>query len=246
MIEIVKDGASHCLTINRPERRNALTNAMYKELDMALQAAQADTECRSVLITGAGGTFTSGNDLAEFQSTRGMADSPALAFLRTLANIDVPVIAAVEGQAIGVGVTLLQHCDFVYAGDSATFRMPFVSLGLCPEGGSSLLMAQLVGSRRAAQWLLLGTPFSAAQAHDSGFITAVSPAGRALDDARSTASALAGQPAQALRVSKQLLHAGGRHALNTAFDMERDKFSERLQSTEAQSAFTAFFERKKS
>lgn len=246
MIEIAKDGAGLCLTINRTERRNALTNAMYKDLDMALQAAQADPECRSVLITGAGGTFTSGNDLAEFQTNRDISDSPALAFLRTLANIDVPIIAAVEGQAIGVGVTLLQHCDFVYAGDSATFRMPFVSLGLCPEGGSSLLMAQLVGARRAAEWLLLGTPFSAAQAYDSGFITAVSTAGHALDDARTTAAALAEQPVQALRVSKQLLRMGGRAALNAAFDTERDRFGERLQSTEAQSAFKAFFDRKKS
>src|SRR5690606_3767813 len=155
------EGSCMTLTINRPERRNALTGSMYQALDQGLQAAQADPACHAVILTGAGDCFTAGNDLSEFQATRSLTDSPALAFLRTLANVDVPVIAAVEGHAVGVGVTLLQHCDFVYAGETAQFSMPFVSLGLCPEGGSSTLLAQLVGARRANEWLLLGRRFDA-------------------------------------------------------------------------------------
>ncbi len=245
MIVSSLDGRCLTLTIDRPERRNALTGAMYQALDQGLQKAQADPGCRAVILTGAGDCFTAGNDLSEFQAARrGIADSPALAFLRTLANIDVPVIAAVEGHAIGVGATLLQHCDFVYAGETALFSMPFVSLGLCPEGGSSTLLGQLVGARRAAEWLLLGQPFSAAQAWDSGFITGVAPAGQALSLARATAAALDKQPAQALRISKRMLREPGRADLMRSFDKERDLFSERLQSDEAQAAFRRFFERK--
>ncbi|MGB3288243.1 MAG: enoyl-CoA hydratase-related protein [Burkholderiaceae bacterium] len=245
MIGIASDGSCLTLTINRPERRNALTNAMYTELDHALQAAQADPGCNAVILTGTGGHFTAGNDLSEFQSKRGAGDSPALAFLRRLAGIDVPVIAAVEGRAVGVGVTLLQHCDFVYAAQDALFSMPFVSLGLCPEGGSSLLMARIAGPRRAAEWLLLGKSFDAAQARDSGLITATTAPGQALERARQTAAELARQPGQALRDSKRLLRRADRPALEQAFDAERDLFTQRLASDEAQAAFRRFFESKK-
>lgn len=232
------------LTINRPERRNALTHSMYQALDQGLQAAQADPACHAVILTGAGDCFTAGNDLGEFQTTRSVVDSPALAFLRTLANVDVSVIAAVEGHAIGVGVTLLQHCDFVYAGETAQFSMPFVSLGLCPEGGSSTLLVQLVGARRANDWLLLGRRFDAAEAYESGFITAISPTGHALIQAQATAELLGRQPAEALRLSKRLLREPGRPALMRTFDTERDLFTDRLKSDEAQAAFRRFFERK--
>lgn len=244
MIESHNDGSCMTLVINRPERRNALTNAMYKALDQGLQAAQADPGCRAVILTGTDSCFTAGNDLSEFQADRSLVDSPALAFLRTLANIDVPVLAAVEGHAIGVGVTLLQHCDFVYAGETANFSMPFVSLGLCPEGGSSTLLAQLVGARRAAEWLLLAKPFTATEALHSGFITAVSPPGQSLMQAQAVAAALAQQPSEALRISKRMLREPGRAALMRTFDIERDLFTERLKSEEAQAAFRKFFERK--
>lgn len=244
MITSTMEGRYVTLTINRPERRNALTSAMYHALDHGLQKAQADTGCHAVILTGTSDCFTAGNDLSEFQADRSAVDSPALAFLRTLANIDVPVIAAVEGHAVGVGVTLLQHCDFVYASETALFSMPFVSLGLCPEGGSSTLMAQLVGARRAAEWLLLGKPFSAEQACASGFITAVTPAGQALSAAQATAMALGKQPGQALRISKRMLREPGRADLMLTLDNERDLFTERLQSDEAQAAFQRFFDRK--
>lgn len=245
MIRVIPGPACVTLVIDRPERRNALTNAMYADLDLALQAAQKDPDCNAVILTGADGHFTAGNDLSEFQSPRGDGDSPALAFLRRLAGIDVPVIAAVEGRAVGVGVTLLQHCDFVYAAQDALFSLPFVSLGLCPEGGSSLLMAQMAGPRRTAEWLLLGKPFTAGQACDSGFITAVTPPGQALERARQTAEELATQPGQALRGSKRLLRRAGRIALEQAFDAERDLFAERLRSDEAQAAFQRFFDKRK-
>jgi len=231
------------LTIARPERRNALTSAMYHALDQGLQSAQADPACHAVILTGTSECFTAGNDLTEFQAHRSTDASPALAFLRTLANINVTFIAAVEGHAIGIGVTLLQHCDFVYAGDSALFKMPFVSLGLCPEGGSSTQMARLVGARRAAEWLLLGKPFNATEARNSGFITAIAPAGQALSMAQETATVLAKQPGQALRISKQMLREQGCAELMQTFDNERTHFNERLQSPEAQAAFQRFFER---
>ncbi|PLC50487.1 enoyl-CoA hydratase [Pollutimonas subterranea] len=240
------EGSCMTLTINRPERRNALTGSMYQALDQGLQAAQADPACHAVILTGAGDCFTAGNDLSEFQATRSLTDSPALAFLRTLANVDVPVIAAVEGHAVGVGVTLLQHCDFVYAGETAQFSMPFVSLGLCPEGGSSTLLAQLVGARRASDWLLLGRQFDAAEAYESGFITAVSPPGHALNEAQAAADVLGRQPAEALRISKRMLREPGRAELMRTFDKERDLFTERLKSEEAQAAFRLFFDRKSS
>lgn len=233
------------VTIDRPERRNALNGAMYKALTLALCAAQDDSHCNALILTGSQDCFNAGNDLTEFQAERGLEDSPALVFLRTLAAVDVPVIAAVEGPAVGVGVTLLQHCDFVYASETALFSMPFVSLGLCPEGGSSLLMAQLVGPRRAAEWLLLGKQFSAREACDAGLVTAVTPAGQALTHARATAVELSLKPSQALRSSKRLMRQAGQAALTHAFNLERDLFTERLNSQEAQEAFRAFFDRKK-
>jgi enoyl-CoA hydratase/carnithine racemase len=246
MIDIETSGSGVTLTINRPDRRNALNNAMYDALTGALETAQKDEHCTSILLTGAAGHFTAGNDIGEFQQARGTDDSAALRFLRTLAGLDVPVIAAVEGMAVGVGVTLLQHCDFVYAGATARFSMPFVALGLCPEGGSSLLMAQLAGPRRAAEWLLLGKPFTADEAEATGFITAAVAEGDALDAARSTALALAAQPTKSLRVSKRLLRRSTQESLPGTFDIERDTFLERLTSPEAKEAFARFLSRKKS
>ena len=231
------------LTMDRPAQRNALNTEMYEQLRVGLQEAHDDPLCHSVIITGAGGHFTAGNDLKDFQQPRPQGDSPALAFLRTLAHIDVPVIAAVEGHAVGVGVTLLQHCDFVYADETAMFSMPFVTLGLCPEGGASLLLERQVGRRKASQWLLLGERFSAAEAAEAGFISAVSAEGQARQDADTTAIALMQKPIQALRLTKRMLREPARAELDATFDVERDRFQERLNSAEAQEAFRKFFER---
>ena len=179
-LNIDRDGAVLTLTINRPERRNALDNATYAALTEQLARASADASVSAVILTGAGEHFTAGNDLRDFQAERGAGDSAAMSFLRALTTTDVPVIAAVEGYAVGIGVTLLQHCDFVHIGEGATLRLPFVALGLCPEGASSLLLPRLAGARRAAEWLLQGKAFGARQALEAGLATTVTPAGQAL------------------------------------------------------------------
>ncbi|WP_233154876.1 enoyl-CoA hydratase-related protein [Candidimonas nitroreducens] len=245
MIKTTHSDKRYEVLIDRPQQRNAINAAMYTEMKAALLAAAADPECRAVILSGAGGHFTAGNDLKDFQAPRDENDSPALAFLRTLADLDIPVIAAVEGQAVGIGVTLLQHCDFVYASETARLRMPFVALGLCPEGGSSLLMAQIAGSRNAARWLLAAEPFDARQACEAGLVTAVSAAGQALADARAQADTLAKLPVAALRLTKHMLKQAQREPLARAFDNERDNFRARLQSAEAQDAFRRFFAREK-
>lgn len=244
MIESSSENGGVTLTINRPSQRNALSADMYRQLSEGLQAAHADVACHSVIITGAGDHFTAGSDIADFRRKRQPGDdSPGLTFLRTIASVDVPVIAAVQGYAIGIGMTLLQHCDFVYADRTAVLSIPFVALGLCPEGGSSLILEQLVGRRKAAEWLLQGKRFDAQEALDAGLLTAISENGQALTDAKEAVATLAKQPIQALRLTKHMLREPGRAALNQAFDTERDYFQERLRTDEAQAIFKRFFER---
>ncbi len=171
-LRVTRDGAVLTLVIDRQDRRNALDTATYAALTEQLSLAAGVS---AVILAGAGEHFTAGNDLRDFQVERGAGDSAGLTFLRALTQADVPVIAAVEGYAIGIGVTLLQHCDFVYVGEGATLRMPFVALGLCPEGASSLLMPRLAGARRAAEWLLQGKAASRAAA-DQGHAQAAGQA----------------------------------------------------------------------
>ena len=242
MIRAERHGAVLEIVIDRPERRNALTDAMYRDIDRLLREADADPHCAAVILHGAGGHFTAGNDLAEFQSPQDHRDVGSIAFLHTLAAIDVPVIAAVQGQAVGVGVTLLLHCDFVYGAPDAVFRLPFVTLGLCPEGASSLLLPRLAGDRRAARWLLQAEAFGAEDALAGQLLSAV--AADPLDAARACAQSLARQPVAALRASKQLLRAPGRPDVHRVLDAEAAVFFERLQSPEAQAAFQQFFARK--
>ncbi|OZI47434.1 enoyl-CoA hydratase [Bordetella genomosp. 5] len=240
-----RDGAILTLTINRPEARNALDRAAYDALTQGLTDAAADPGVAAVILTGAGGHFTAGNDLRDFQADRPEGDSPALRFLRALIDLDTPVIAAVEGNAVGVGVTLLQHCDFVYVAEGAVLRLPFAALGLCPEGGSSLLLPQIAGVRQATEWLLLGEKFGAQAAHEHGLANAVVPAGGALARARETAQLLAAQPHEALRVSKALLKRALRPQLHATLDEEAKQFRARLRSDEAQAAFARFFAARK-
>lgn len=243
MIRLNRNGPILEIQIDRPERRNALTDAMYREIDQALQTADADPSCAAVILYGAGGHFTAGNDLAEFQTLPSNRDVGSIAFLHTLARIDVPVIAAVQGQAVGVGVTLLAHCDFVYADDSAMFHLPFVPLGLCPEGASSYLLPRLAGARRAARWLLQAQPFDANEALAGQLLTAIQDDPRAA--ARACAQLLAAQPIQAVRASKRLLRTPERDQIHQVLDTEAALFFERIQSPEAQAAFQRFFARKK-
>jgi enoyl-CoA hydratase/carnithine racemase len=241
-LKVTRNGAVLTLTIDRQDRRNALDTATYAALTEQISLASADLSVSAVILTGAGEHFTAGNDLRDFQAERGAGDSAGLTFLRALTTAEVPVIAAVEGYAIGIGVTLLQHCDFVHIGEGATLRMPFVALGLCPEGASSLLMPRLAG-RRAAEWLLQGKAFTAADAHEAGLATSVAPKGQALAAAQATAADLARQPPAALRLTKAMMKRADRQAIQETLDYEAQQFRARLQTEEAQAAFAKFFKK---
>ncbi len=238
------------IEIARPEKKNALTMAMYQAMATALDAAGADASVRAVLITGQPGVFTSGNDIEDFmsrppgQGSEGL-DSPVFRFMKALLACDKPVVAAVTGAAIGIGTTLLLHCDLVYVADDARLAMPFVSLGLVPEFASSLLVPQLMGHRRAAEKLLLGDPFTAEQAMECGIANAVLPAAEVVNHARRVAERFNALPPGAVRESKQLLRGPQREQIEAAIRVEGALFAKRLRSPEAMEAFQAFFQKRK-
>jgi enoyl-CoA hydratase/carnithine racemase len=234
------------VAMNRPDKKNALNMAMYGALESALTLADSDDRVRVLLLSGSGGTFTSGNDLADFlDSSFIVRDSPVVRFMNALFSARKPIVAAVEGMAIGVGVTMLLHCDLVYAGEGARFQTPFVNLGLCPEAGSSLLMPRMMGHQRAAELLLLGEPFSALRAREVGIVNELFPDGSVLASARAKALQLAAQPAAAVRMAKALLKRESGAALLETARHEIDCFTERLQSPEALEAFQAFMQHRK-
>lgn len=234
------------IEIARPERKNALTQAMYQAMADALRAADADEAVRSVLITGQPGIFTSGNDLEDFmQRAAQTIESPTLGFMHTLAACEKPVVAAVTGAAIGIGTTMLLHCDLVYVSDEARLAMPFVGLGLVPEFGSSLLVTRLMGHVKAAEKLLLADPFTGAEAVEWGLANAVLPAAEVLPHARRVAERFNGLPPGAVRDSKRLMKAPTRAAVAKAIAEESALFGQRLRSPEAMEAFQAFFQKRK-
>jgi enoyl-CoA hydratase/carnithine racemase len=232
--------------INRPEKKNALNIAMYGALADALLRADDDPAIRVTLLCGCDDCFTSGNDIADFINFPPTGpDSPVLRFMNAITLAAKPIVAAVSGSAIGVGTTLLLHCDLVYAADTAIFQMPFVTLGLCPEAGSTLLLPQLIGHQRASELLLLGESFSAARAEQLGIITRVVSQADLLQTARSKALQLAAQPAAAVRLTKTLLKRGNSEQLQETTMFEIRCFLERLTSPEAREALRAFMERRK-
>ncbi|MEO5734032.1 MAG: enoyl-CoA hydratase [Rubrivivax sp.] len=238
------------IEIARPEKKNALTVAMYQSMTAALDAAKEDKSVRAVLITGQPGVFTSGNDIEDFmkrapgQGSDAM-DSPVFLFMKALMGFDKPVVAAVTGAAIGIGTTMLLHCDLVYVSDEARLAMPFVGLGLVPEFGSSLLVPQLMGHRRAAEKLLLGDPFTPEQAVDCGIANAVLPAAEVVNHARRIAERFNALPPGAVRESKQLLRAPQMAATVETIRTEGAIFARRLRSPEAMEAFQAFLQKRK-
>jgi len=238
------------IEIARPEKKNALTIAMYQAMADALNAAREDAGVRAVLIAGQPGVFTSGNDIEDFmsrppgQGSEGL-DSPVFRFMQALFEFDKPVVAAVTGAAIGIGTTMLLHCDLVYVADDARLAMPFVSLGLVPEFASSLLVPQLMGHRRAAEKLLLGDPFTAEQAVECGIANAVLPAGEVVNHARRIAERFNALPPGAVREAKQLLRAPQREQIMSTIRTEGALFAKRLRSPEAMEAFQAFFQKRK-
>ncbi|MEY3252812.1 MAG: enoyl-CoA hydratase/isomerase, partial [Pseudomonadota bacterium] len=237
------------IEIARPEKKNALTVAMYQAMADALNAAREDGAVRAVLITGQPGIFTSGNDVEDFltrppgQGSDSM-DSPVFRFMRALLDCDKPVVAAVTGAAIGIGTTMLLHCDFVYVSDEARLAMPFVALGLVPEYASSLVVPQLMGHRRAAEKLLLGDPFTPEQAVECGIASAVLPAGEVVAHARRVAERFNALPPGAVREAKQLMRAPQRELTLQTIRSEGEVFGRRLRSPEAMEAFQAFLQKR--
>jgi len=238
------------IEIARPEKKNALTADMYTAMAQALADAKADGSVRAVLITGQPGIFTSGNDIEDFMSRppgqgSDSAEAPVFRFMKALVDCDKPVVAAVTGAAIGVGTTLLLHCDFVYVSDEARLAMPFVGLGLVPEYASSLLVPQLMGPRRAAEKLLLGDPFTGEQAVECGIANAVLPAGEVMAHARRVAERFNHLPPGAVRDAKRLMRAPQRELVLQTIRTEGEIFGQRLRSPEAREAFQAFFEKRR-
>jgi enoyl-CoA hydratase/carnithine racemase len=234
------------IRINRPEKRNALNVAMYGALADALAQADNDPTVRVVLLSGSVGSFTSGNDIADFVNFPPTGpDSPVLRFLIAMSSAVKPIVAAVSGSAVGIGVTMLLHCDLVYAAETASFQMPFVSLGLCPEAGSTLLLPQMIGHQRASELLLLGEAFTAVRAEQLGIVTAIVPQADLLQTARAKALQLAAQPAASVRLTKSLLKRGNAEKLKETAFFEIERFLEQLSSAEAHEALQAFMERRK-
>ncbi len=240
----VVDGVA-TIEIARPEKKNAITRAMYTQLAVAFDAAREDAAVRAVLLTGQPGIFTSGNDIEDFVQRPSDEAPPSITFMKALIACDKPVVAAVTGAAIGIGTTMLLHCDFVYVSDEARLAMPFVSLGLVPEFASSLIVPRLMGNARAAEKLLLGDPFTGADAVECGIANAVLPASEVVKHARRIAERFNALPPGAVRETKRLMRRGGATAILDTIDVERDIFGARLQSPEAKEAFSAFFEKRK-
>jgi enoyl-CoA hydratase/carnithine racemase len=234
------------IALDRPEKKNAFTAEMYRQLGAALAAADADGEVRAVLLHGTRECFSAGNDVADFLKPRAAGeDSPASHLFRTLPVMKKPVVAAVAGPAIGIGCTLLLHCDLVYAGAGARFQLPFVPLGIVPEFGSTFLLPLLAGYQRAAELLLLGQPFTAEKAREAGIVNDVVPDGELFERAEAAARALAALPPESIRLTKQLLKSTHRAAVEARIAEEARLFAERLGSPEAKAAMSAFLQKKK-
>ncbi|AMO23878.1 enoyl-CoA hydratase [Ramlibacter solisilvae] len=234
------------LTFNRLERKNSITADMYGALADALEAASGDAAVRVVLIQGHETVFSAGNDIGDFLNQPPAQDgSPVFRFLRGIASFPKPLLAAVCGPAVGVGTTLLLHCDLVYAGDNAAFSMPFVNLGLCPEAASSVLVPQMLGYHRAAEALLLGEPFMAEAALEVGLVNRVLPPTEANAYALAVAQKLAAKPASALAETKRLMKAGQQQLVAQQMAEEGKSFTRMLREPAAREAFGAFMAKRK-
>ncbi len=244
-IQIERERGLLTLRLNRPDKKNALTRAMYSALAAALKQADEDLDIYAVLITGSHECFTAGNDIADFiQQPPSDLDSPVFHFMLNLLECRKPVIAGVAGAAVGIGTTLLLHCDLVYVSADARLRMPFVNLGLCPEFGSSLILPRLLGHAKAAELLLLGERFSGEQAAAWGIANEALDSGEAaLAKAREMALRFESLPPEAVRISKQLMKAPDRELLRKVMEEEGALFTQRLRSPEAMAALSGFINR---
>jgi len=234
------------LTLNRLDKKNSFTAAMYAELAEALRGAAEDDAVRVVLFQGHETIFSAGNDIGDFlNKPPSTPDSPVFRFLNTIATFPKPLLAAVCGPAVGIGTTMLLHCDLVYAGDNAMFSMPFVNLGLCPEAASSLLVPRLMGYQRAAEVLLMGDPFMAEAALEVGLVNRVVPPTEANALAQQQARRLATKPLSSVIETKRLLKASTTPAVLERMREEGAIFGRMLQEPAAKEAFSAFLDKRK-
>jgi enoyl-CoA hydratase/carnithine racemase len=240
-IEIAREGAVLSAAFARPQKKNAITGAMYEALIEAFDTAGRDPDIGAVVLSGKGGVFTAGNDIADFLAVamHESGEFPAWRFVSKLAEFEKPLVAAVDGLAIGVGTTLCFHCDLVYAAPSARFQMPFVNLGLVPEAGSSLLAPQRFGRAKATELLMLAEPFGAEEALRLGLVNALLPQAELLPHAMEKAAALAAKPRAALLATRRLMR-GDNEAVKARMAEEMHAFSAALKSPEAHAAFQAF------
>ena len=234
------------LTINRVDKKNSFTPAMYAAMAAGLEQAKADPAIRVTVIQGDVTVFSAGNDIGDFlQRKPSTQESPVFQFLRAIASHPKPVIAAVCGPAVGIGTTLLFHCDLVYAGDNAAFSMPFVNLGLCPEAASSLLVPQMMGYHRAAEALLLGEPFMAEAALEVGLVNRIVPPTEVNGMAQAQARKLAAKPLASLVETKRLMKKGQAQLIQKQMAEEGESFARMLGEPAAREAFTAFMEKRR-
>ena len=234
------------ITLNRVDKKSSITADMYASMADGLAAAEADAAVRVVVFQGHETIFSAGNDIGDFLNAKPSAgDAPVFRFLRGIATFPKPLVAAVCGPAVGVGTTMLFHCDLVYAGDNAAFSMPFVNLGLCPEAGSSLLVPQMMGYHRAAEALLLGEPFLAEAAMEVGLVNRVVPPTEANAVAQAQARKLAAKPLSSLIETKRLMKKGQSAQVLAQIGEEAVSFGRMLREPAAREAFTAFMEKRR-
>jgi len=248
-IIVTNEGATRVIALRRPDKRNAITHSMYRDMSDAIDTAQNNPDIRCLIITGGSGVFTAGNDVEDFlkqvtSDAGARTASDAVKFLYSLAHNVKPIIAAVDGAAIGIGTTMLFHCDYVLASTSATFSTPFINFGLVPEGASSLLMPRTMGYQRAFAMLVMGRTFTAEDAHTAGFVNMVVSPGHTEMEAKKVARDICKLPAEAVAISRKLLRLPPEE-LARRIDQESHLFGERMRSKEAIAAFKAFFARKR-
>lgn len=243
-VKVTREGDVVVLRLNRPDKKNAMTQAMYDALIEGLGAAERD-KAGAILLAGSGGAFMAGNDIADFlAAAERPSELSAFRFITTLAKLETPLVAAVEGPAIGLGTTLLLHCDLVYAAPSAVFRMPFVDLGIVPEAASTLLLPRRLGFAKASELLLLGEPFNADEALRLGLINGIVPTEQLEAHALSRARALAAKPREAITATRRLIR-GDRSEVLAAMEREAAAFRHALGSPAAKAAFSAFLSKSK-
>jgi enoyl-CoA hydratase/carnithine racemase len=248
-IIVTDEESTRTIVMRRPEKKNTLTQEMYLAMSDAIESAQSNPAIRCLILTGRSGVFTAGNDISDFLQAAtakddGVRPRNAVTFLQSLVSNKKPIIAAVDGIAVGIGATMVFHCDYVIASTTAIFQSPFIQYGLVPEGATSLLLPSMMGHQRAFSMLVMGRPMNAEAARDAGFVNAVVPPGHAVVEARKVAREICALPSDAVEISRRLLKLPPEDIIRR-IDQENRFFGERMRSPEAIAAFQNFFLRKR-